>query len=58
MTKIATIELMQTPAERLKVIRDTFSVHIVLCFFNQNCRSAFKEDLNMIARDNLDEVVK
>lgn len=46
-----------TNAEKLHIIRDTFSVHIVLCFFAHADRFKSTSQLNLIARDNLQEVV-
>jgi len=40
------------------VIREAFSMHIVLCFFTQADRYQIDGELNQIASDNLQEIVK
>jgi hypothetical protein len=47
------METAFTAADKLAIIRETFSVHIVLAFFG----GSFRNENNKIASDNLEEVV-
>ena len=52
---MATMKTMETAfndAEKLKIVRETFSVHIVLAYFG-----APSSQMNLIAHDNMIEVV-
>ena len=47
---------IETPKEKLEFVREVFSVHIVLKMFGEHTYFDYS-DLNMIAADNLREVV-
>ena len=59
MVKEADIDKMQNSEEQLNVLREVFSMHIVLVFFTDKKRGNYQIEgkLNQIAEDNLFEIV-
>lgn len=50
------MEVSQSSEDKLNIVRETFSIHIILAYLSG--QSHFnKQNLNLIARDNLTEVV-
>jgi len=59
MCKIDNINKASTDAQKLAIIRETFAVHLVLCFFGEfeeKTRMTEEIRLNTVAKDNLSEV--
>jgi hypothetical protein len=56
MTDVATLSRIETPKEKVDFVREVFSVHLVMKMFASQPYFNYK-DLNMIAADNLKEVV-
>ncbi len=57
MTNVQDIAVIQSPKEKLDFVREIFSVHVVLKLFGSEPYFDYS-DLNLIASDNLREVVK